>query len=99
MKIIGDIFLIAYVLAWWLAFWLPAKKGVGSPIAFIPAAICAFGVPMLTSDYLRGTPHGFLLFWAVLPFVVVVGKVLWRIKKRNSNHTSDIVAKRAKTSR
>ena len=89
MKIIAGLWFVAYVLAWWLTFWLPARKGVGSPVAFIPAAICAFGIPMLVADFIHGNKHCFFLFWAMLPFVIVAAKVFLRMKRNNQDHTSD----------
>ena len=93
MKFIAGTWLVAYAFAWWATFWLPTRKTMFSPLAFIPTAVCAFGIPMLVSDTIRGTPHEFLIFWSVTPFVVVVTELIWKWKKnKNPNHTSQPIA-------
>ena len=85
MKIFEYIWMIAYVAIWWAAFWLPSRKRMFSVLVFMPAAICAFVIPMLVADTILRTPHIFFLFWSLTPFVVVAIEVLWWIKKKKPN--------------
>jgi hypothetical protein len=86
MKIITGIFLVAYAFAWLATFWLPARKTNFTALAVIPTAVFAFGIPMLVSNTIRRTPHEFLMFWSLTPFLIVlIELVLIRHKKMKPN--------------
>ena len=77
--------MFVYAFAWWAVFWLPARKGSFSALAFIPAAIFAFAIPMVVADVIKGTPSlGLLILWSLIPFAILIMELLWR-KKRNPN--------------
>jgi hypothetical protein len=85
MKIILFMLLVTYVAAWLIAFLLPIRKGRLSAFAFIPAAFCAFFVPMFISDILRHTPTTFLVIWSIIPVVVVGIKLILRARAQDRN--------------
>lgn len=65
------VFIGGYLLLWWVVFWVPLRRSPFSVLAFIPALVCAVGVPLIVSDSLMETPRGFLLAWTILPMLTI----------------------------
>jgi hypothetical protein len=84
MSVIGIIFIGAYLFAWWAVFWMPAKKeNVFRHLAFIPATVFAF-LPIILFEplFLTGSQMVLFYLWGGLPFLIVIGEICWKRKKK-----------------
>jgi hypothetical protein len=94
MTIEGPILIGANLLTWWLVFWLPLKKD--NPLrflVFIPAAVCALGVPIMIDDKRMFDEHKGLstethcllqIAWLLLPIALVALEVAWKFYSRKN---------------
>jgi hypothetical protein len=79
-----------YLLAWWGVFMLlmPGRSLV-RVWAFVPAVICAFGIPMAVWDFVRN-PNLAMSLWAIgglLPFGLLAVLLIkqWNRRKQRPN--------------
>ena len=63
-------------------FWLPLRKTILTALCIIPAAICAFGVPVFIADVHFRTPPVLPKVWAALPFGILMAELMWHIAVR-----------------
>jgi hypothetical protein len=73
--------------AWWGVFWLLIPGD--SPLrlwAFLPAAICALGIPILVWDHVSNSILGTVLWFAswLLPFGIMAGLLVRCRRKRKT---------------
>ena len=74
------ILIAVYTLAWLTAFYqLFHRSPALRMLAWIPAAICAFAVPLIVSDIAaalhRDMINGFLILWSTVPLVAITVSV------------------------
>ena len=76
-----QLWMVIYGLAWWVVFWIPAKKSVFAVLTFIPTAIFAFVIPSYApySDRLSW----FKYLWSALPFIIIGLQLMIRAKKKS----------------
>ncbi len=84
----------AKLLIGWLVFWLPLKKD--NPLRFLvfmPAAVCALGVPIMIDDKRMFDEHKGLstethchlqIAWLLLPIALVTLEVAWKFYSRKN---------------
>jgi len=73
-----------YLLAWWGVFMLLMPRRTLIRVwAFVPAAICAFGIPMAVWDFVGNPDTAIVLLvcGALLPFGLVTVLLIRRWKK------------------
>ena len=86
MREVVLVFIGGYLLLWWVVFWLPLRRSPFSVLSFIPATVCAIGVPLIVSDSLMETPSGLLLAWTILPIPVIALEIVHeKGRKRRQN--------------
>ena len=90
----GGLLLSLYTFAWWAGFYLLLRRSdVFRMLCWLPAAICAFGIPMLFSDatyrFERITLQKYLYAWALVPVFLSAGILLIARRKAQGERKAE----------